>query len=124
MKESIGNAFVFGIFITFAFLLMLILTTSINYSRASKIKDRLLSKIQAYAEAKSTTSENGFEKIDFDDDDFVMELNSELASLGYRRNEGGFNQNNCPDRDGAELMNPNSIYKYCVYAYETSRGYY
>ena len=38
MKESIGNAFVLGIFITFAFLTMLILMYAINYSRASKIK--------------------------------------------------------------------------------------
>ena len=125
MKESIGNAFVFGIFITFAFLLMLILTVSINYSRASKIKDRILVKVQAYAEANSTIDADGtFGKIDFGDADFEEDIRNELRSLGYRRNAGGYHQNDCPDRNGAEPMNPDSEYRYCIYAYETSRGYY
>ena len=125
MKESIGNAYVFGIFITFAFLLMLILTVSINYSRASKIKDRILAKVQAYAEANSEINVDGtFGKIDFNDEAFHIEIDRELATLGYRRNNGGYNQNDCPSRNGAMPMNPHSDYRYCIYSYSTSRGYY
>lgn len=125
MKESIGNAFVFGIFTVFAILTLLILTVSINYSRASKIKDRLLSKVQAYAESTANIKSDGsIDVIDFDSEDFIYEVEHELASLGYRRNVGGYSQNNCPERDGAILMNRNSNFKYCIYAYDTSRGYY
>ena len=131
MKESIGNAFVFGFFIFFAFLTLFILTVSINYSRASKIKNRLLAKVQAYAESTSNISADGsIDVIDFESEDFIYEVEHELASLGYRRNDGGYHQNNC-DLNGddqkqknAKVMNPNSNYKYCIYAYETSRGYY
>ena len=49
MKESIGNAFVFGFFITFAFLLMLMLSAAINYSRANKIKNKILNNIASVA---------------------------------------------------------------------------
>lgn len=125
MKESIGNAFVFGIFTIFAFLTLLILTVSINYSRASKIKDRLLSKVQAYAESSANIKSDGsIDMIDFESEDFLYEIEHELASLGYRRNAGGYSQNNCPNKEGAIPMNSNSNYKYCIYAYDTSRGYY
>lgn len=133
MKESVGNAFVFGFFAFFAFLTVMILTISINYSRASKIKNRLLEKVEAYAQLISTSSnsiDETTDRIDFDSEDFKYEIEHELASLGYRRNEGGFLQNDCElngedeKSQSAIVMNPQSNYKYCIYAYPTSRGYY
>ena len=130
MKESFGNAFVFGIFSIFAFLTLFILTVSINYSRANKIKDRLLTYVQSYAEDKSEVNSDGsIDKIDFDSPEFYESIEHELATLGYRLNNGGYNQNICPERKAAqgvnaEVMNRQSSYKYCIYAYETSRGYY
>lgn len=131
MKESIGNAFVFGFFAFFAFLTVMILTISINYSRASKIKNRLLEKVEAYAESSTNIATDGsIDVIDFESEDFKYEIEHELANLGYRRNEGGFLQNDCELGDSDEksssaiVMNPHSNYKYCIYAYPTSRGYY
>lgn len=131
MKESVGNAFVFGFFAFFAFLTVMILTISINYSRASKIKNRLLEKVESYAlSSANDTIDGAIEVIDFDSEDFKYEIEHELASLGYRRNEGGFIQNDCELNGGDEksqsafVMNPHSNYKYCIYAYPTSRGYY
>lgn len=126
MKESIGNAFVSGLVIMFLFLIVLILTFAINYSRANKIKNRLLNYIAAYSELHSKVSDgseiSGF--IDLENNDLKKQINEELAKVGYRRNEGGFNQNYCPDKDNAALLNPQSDYRYCVYGYKTSRGYY
>lgn len=125
MKESLGNAFVFGIFTIFAFLTLFILTSAINYSRAVKIKDRLLTYVQSYAENYANTNENGFvDIINFDDPEFTDMVDHELSVLGYRRNVNVTNTTDCPEREGAIIANTISTYKYCIYAKETSRGYY
>lgn len=119
MKESIGNAFVFGVFIVFAFLTMLILTYAINYSRASKIKNSLVSYIQTYAE----NNVNNWEF--YDNPDFQDKVNSLLSSVGYRMNNN-LNQfeDNCPVlSDGSKkIPKQQSPYDYCIYEYQTSRG--
>lgn len=117
MKESIGNAFVLGIFITFAFLTMLILMYAINYTRASKIKNSLVGFVQTYAENNPD--------VDFsDNDDFRVDVNNLLSTVGYRINNN-LNQfnNNCKDlNDGSYVLNLASPYDYCIYQYNTSRG--
>jgi hypothetical protein len=125
MKESIGNAFIFGIFVTFSFLCLFVLTAAINYSRAVKVKTRLVSLVEDYAESSAARrSDEGIDLIDFDDEDFSKMIEEELMRIGYRRNNGGFNQNSCPSLDGATLMNKNSAFNYCIYSYPSNRGYY
>lgn len=123
MKESIGNAFVFGAFTIFAFLTLLILNSAINYSRASKIKNRLVSYVETYAE-NNLTSQN----IDFgNDEDFQKEVNNLLSSVGYRtHNDINYSTDKCPDlKDGSfSIQKSASPYDYCIYAYQTSRGYF
>lgn len=117
MKESIGNAFVLGIFITFAFLTMLILMYAINYSRASKIKNSLVNYVQTYAESNPN--------IDFsENEEFTSSVNTLLSDVGYRINNN-LNQfsTSCKDlNDGSSLITLHSYYDYCIYKYETSRG--
>ena len=117
MKESIGNAFVLGIFITFAFLTMLILMYAINYSRASKIKNSLVNYVQTYAESNPN--------IDFsENEEFTSSVNTLLSDVGYRINNN-LNQfsASCKDlNDGSSLITLHSYYDYCIYKYETSRG--
>ena len=120
MKESIGNAFVFGAFILFAFLTIIILTSAISYSRASKIKNRLVNYIELYAENK--TKKNGDEDI-FNDSDFQTDINTMLSNVGYRQT----GERNCKDLrdDNIKLMDiSSSSYDYCIYRYKTDRGYY
>ena len=119
MKESIGNAFVFGFFITFAFLLMLMLSAAINYSRANKIKNKILNHIASVAELQGT---NNGEILDTDTLSKIVE--EDLAKIGYRANDGGWKQNNCKVRNGVESINTQSNYHYCVYAFPTEKGYY
>ena len=117
MKESIGNSFVLGIFITFAFLTMLILMYAINYSRASKIKNSLVNYVQTYAESNPN--------IDFsENEEFTSNVNTLLSDVGYRINNN-LNQfsTSCKDlNDGSSLITLHSYYDYCIYKYETSRG--
>lgn len=118
MKESIGNAFVFGLFITFAFLLMFMLSAAINYSRANKIKNKILNHIASVAELETNSGSY------LDTDSLSKLVNDDLAKIGYRANTGGWNQNKCKKRNGAEVINSQSDYHYCVYAFQTDKGYY
>lgn len=128
MKESIGNAFVFGVFIVFAFLTLLILTFAINYTRASKIKNRLVSYVQTYAEnnLSSNSGSNDF----FGNEEFLVDVDLLLSKVGYKRKDGiNRFENNCttdPQKIGnGELIEIYSTnYDYCIYAYPTSRGYF
>ncbi len=124
MKESIGNAFVFGLFITFAFLLMFMLSAAINYSRANKIKNKILNHIASVAEFETNSGSY------LDTDSLSKLVNDDLAKIGYRRNDGGWNQNSCPEKcddereNCVDSINQQSDYHYCVYAFQTEKGYY
>ena len=113
MKESIANSMIFYIVITFVAILIGILATSISYSKAFKIKNRIIEMIENH-----TTYDNVLEQ----------EINEMLGTLGYRVNQNSVN--NCPDitdSDGnviAEPINGSSYYRYCVYKYNTERGIY
>lgn len=131
MKESIGNAFVSGLVIMFLFLIVLILSFAINYSRANKIKNKILNYVANYAELNSTVDTAGnIKPIDINEADVLEEqINRELASVGYRRNYAGANKNTCTKNRSnqaanVETLNPNGDFHYCIYAYETDRGFY
>lgn len=129
MKESIGNAFVFGVFVVFAFLTMLILTFAINYSRASKIKNRLVNYVQTYAENSLASGMDGTDF--FEDEEFMIEVDLVLSKAGYRMKDSiNRYDTSCPTdsneigRDAILMSNYSSNYDYCIYAYPTSRGYF
>ncbi len=125
MKASIGNAFVSGVVIMFLFLTILILTFAINYSRANKIKNKLLNYVANYAEKYSNIEGNNITTIDINDPKFVEGIESELASVGYRRNKGLTMENKCTkEKSGGTPLTGSQNYHYCIYAYETERGYY
>ena len=103
MKESINTAVIVGIIITIVGLIELVLFASFAYSRAFKVKARIVDIL----EEQSGYSENVKEKID-----------TEIAKIGYRLTEYGINS--CPnlDEDGTgkyTLVNEVSNYNYCIY---------
>ncbi len=127
MKESIGNAFVMGLFVTFTFLTLLILTFAINYSRASKVKNRLVNYVQTYAENSLSNSASSFDFLY--NDDFKRDVELVLSKVGYRRKTNlNYYEQNCHDYDntnGVITMDTTSTnFDYCIYAFPTSRGYF
>lgn len=128
MKESIGNAFVFGVFIVFAFLTLLILAFAINYTRASKIKNRLVNYVETYAE-NSLSSNNG-DVAFFDNREFLTDVDLLLSKVGYKPKDSiNRYQSSCttdPNKigNGMLMSNYSTNYDYCIYAYQTSRGYF
>lgn len=103
MRESMGNAFIFNIVITFVAIIIALLVGSLSYSKAFKVKNRIVSVIEKY-ESYNTTARD--------------EIETALASIGYRINPNGIQ--NCPPREGGTAINViNSNYRYCVYQYDT-----
>jgi len=117
MKESIANSMIFYIVIIFVAILIGVLVTSISYSKAFKVKNRIIEMIENHTKYDSELEE---------------EINEMLGNLGYRVNQYGLN-NQCPTRahavnlSGEETgvaINQSSKYRYCIYKYNTERGSY
>ncbi len=119
MKESIGNAFVYGIFIMFVFLAIIILSSSVSYSRASKIKNKLVYAVQSYAASLDTEPNSSM----FNTEDFIGPIDEYLRSVGYRQ-VSDLSHSGCRSTDGGIVMDNSSIYDYCIIGYQTNRGYY
>ena len=102
MRESIGSAMLFYIIITFVVIIMVTLVGSLSYSKAFKLKTKIVDIIERY---HGYESENEVQQ---------KEINSLLAKVGYRVGESNCDTNNLS----------NSDYNYCVYGYNTSKGPY
>ena len=121
MKESINTAIIVGIIITIVGLIELVLFASFAYSRAFKVKGRIVDMIEEKVTFSSgVTSE------------FITEVDNEIAKIGYKINNLGINS--CPELnndeyyDKYELVNSASNYNYCIYQTKENNdkgeGYY
>lgn len=109
MKESIGNAFVLGLVVTFVTLLILFFATSLSYTKAFKVKNRIVSIIEKYGEYNN---------------DARLEINQNLSEMGYRVNHDEACTSRFPN--STVLTDPaNTDYRYCVQVYDAGeRGKY
>lgn len=121
MKESINTAIIVGIVVTIVGLIELVLFASFTYSRAFKIKGRIVDMIE-----ERVTFSSGIT------DDFIALVDSEIGKIGYKINQMGVNS--CPDlnvneySDKYKLVNGVSSYNYCIYQTKENNdkgeGYY
>lgn len=119
MHESMGNAFITGLVITFIIIFMLFFATSTSYTKAFKVKNKIVEILEKYDDIlnESPTTSSGLTA------NIENEINTILSDIGYRISP---NPNNCPLRNGVGAVNKNQTanYEYCIYKYETSRGTY
>lgn len=127
MKEAIGNSAITIIIITFMGILILILASSSSYSKASKVRNRIIEMIennQGYGpDCKACINPW---------DDFRENLDSELSNYGYRINSSNDNCRECPkgmsneecNSSDVKLIDTFSKYQYCVYEIHTVKGVY
>ena len=107
MKESIANAYIVNIVIVFVVIFIFFFASSLTYSKAFKVKNRIVDIIEKY-EAYNQSA--------------IDEISSSLAEMGYRVN---VSNKGCPQRNGKDsIAITNSGYRYCVYEYETTKGKY
>ena len=102
MKESINSAIVLTIVLTIIGLIEVILFASFAYSKAYKVKNRIVNIIE----------ENIDDDGNYGDDLFGI-IDAEIAKIGYQVTNRGVND--CKVIEGAELQNSASNYRYCVY---------
>lgn len=115
MKEAIGNASVFGLAIAFIGIMILVFLSSLNYTKAFKIKNRIVDIIEQYDDGYSTGNRTAIND----------QIESVLKEIGY-----GVNTSNkqCPDivKNGQtyKVLNNTYNYRYCIYEFSSTRGSY
>lgn len=119
MKEAIGNAFVFGLVITFVAIFIILFATSSSYTKAFKVKNKIVEILEKYDDILGVNVVNSTGL----SDPVESEIGDVLSQTGYRISN---KPNNCPARNGANAVvkKSTSKYEYCIYAYSTSRGTY
>lgn len=107
MRESISNSLIFNWVMIFVGVIIALLIASMSYSKAYKIKSKIISTVEMYqgytAEART-------------------DIDTFLQNVGYRFNTSG---SRCEDIEGFTLLTDNSnYYRYCVYQTTTLKGSY
>lgn len=125
MREAIGNSFIVNLLLVFLGVMSIIFLGSISYSKAFKVKNRIITVIEKYGEWPENTLmemnyprkeiEASLKQIGYP----VARVNPHLTSLGL---------NTCVTKNGGKLIygnNPMSdTYHYCIYKYTDDRGVY
>lgn len=102
MKESIGNSFVLGLVIAFLTLLIMFFSASLAYTKAFKVKNRIVNIIEKYGQYNTAAQ---------------TEIEENLGEMGYRINKG----EGCTSRfPNATVLthSANTNYRYCVQVYD------
>ncbi len=113
MRESIGNAYLLGIIAFFVVIIMLFFSASMNYTRAFKVKNRIINIIET-----NKTYNNGEVKTEIDRT--LGDMKYRIANNASCKQEGRF--------ENAKLVNQTigtSTYRYCIYEFNSKdRGKY
>lgn len=106
MKEAIANAGVFNLVIIFVVILLAFFIGSLGYSKAFKVKNKIVDEIEKDHGYLSTTQDS---------------IESWLGNIGYRMKTGlgssGCGSETFNGRAG-ELVSSGSNYQYCVYKFD------
>ena len=111
MKEALGISQLYTFVIVFVSIIMLLLIGSLSYSKAFKIKTRILEIV----ETNKGFNNGNKEKVE-------DEIDSFLKSAGYPVNTR--DNKSCPTVKGTGAINTINNFDYCIYSFETLRGPY
>lgn len=102
MKAATGNAMLMNIMIVFIVIVMALLVTSISYTKAFRVKNRIIDIIEYYDGDFSNNK-----------DKITNEINTSLSSVGYRLSSS----KSCKKIDNKEALKINTNYQVCIYEY-------
>ena len=121
MNESVGNAFLFNIVISIVIILLAFFIGSMSYSKASKVKNKIIEEIEKQGEYDDPSTRTEGAKIYENAEEEILNWLSS-SGIGYKKN-ANFGQTNksCANNDetGGVLVNTVSDYEYCVYYHNT-----
>lgn len=109
MKESIGQAFLVNLILVFFLVLILMLLGSINYSKAYKVKNRIITILEKYGTSAESGSGLSTEA--------QNEINVNLKKAGYANSKKGMDCAKYNNLNGTILYPDSSAglhYNYCV----------
>lgn len=121
MKGAIGSAFILNLVITFILIFYMLLIGSMAYSKASKVKNYLLTSLVQYDELYGE-----FPQVEEKRQNWNNMVNDYLAKIGYNLSSS---DNTCPNKSGFDpkdssykLIRDTKIgsYDYCIYKKEYS----
>lgn len=111
MKEAFGTAYVVNFVIIFVILFIFFFVAGMSYTKAFKIKNRIVDIIEeneCYSEDANCASKE--------------QINTILTDAGYRVTNS---KPDCKQIQGADLLTTNTnTFNYCVYKFDTSKGSY
>lgn len=111
MRESIANSFLFNWILIFIGVIIALLIGSLSYSKAYKVKSRLISIIEKH-EFYSTNNNHASNR----------EIDMFLSEIGYKTSG---DSRKCPSlENGYMLIDARSSFKYCVYRKDGTKGFY
>jgi hypothetical protein len=114
MREAIGTSYVISFIVTFFVLFILIFIGTLSYTKAFKVKNRIVDIIESH--------EGNIEKISGSlDTNVENEINSKLNQIGYRIS----NESKCKTdgrfSTGTVLKKSSkSTYRYCIYKFTSN----
>ena len=114
MKEAIANAGVFNLVIIFVIILLAFFIGSLSYSKAFKVKNKIIEEIEKDQEYTTGIKNSTEDRVE-----------TWIKNIGYRMNVGNTrNSVNCPKASGnggkeGKLVNTDGDYQYCVYEFNT-----
>ena len=115
MKEAIGNSYVLNFIITFIILFMLIFVGMSTFTKAFKVKNKIVDTIENY--------DGKIENSNRLSTDIQSEINEKLGSIGYKIDNTAECKTDGRFSDG-QLLSKTSNYRYCIYKFKTSKGNY
>ena len=126
MREAIGNTFIVNLLLVFIGVMSALLVGSVSYSKAFKVKNRIIYTIEKYGgwDVKTSGGRNVVQ----------AEIEASLKDIGYPLvvANGTIFGSGCPERKGAKLVygghkgtgSAANTYHYCVYEYSGAREHY
>ncbi len=115
MREAIGNTYVLNFIITFFAIFILIFIGTTTYTKAFKVKNKIVDTIENFDGEIDTGNHLRNNVQD--------EIDEKLGQIGYRID----NNSECPT-DGrfsnGQMLSKSSNYRYCIYRFSTSKGNY
>ncbi len=117
MREAIGNTFIVNLLLVFLGVMSIIFIGSISYSKAFKVKNRIIYTIEKYGGWNETGETNPAQD----------EIDASLKQIGYPLTVRTINCDRYKKAGGKAIygINPaTTTYRYCVYEYNNEKGHY
>lgn len=123
MRDAIGNTFIINLLMVFIGVMSALLVGSVSYSKAFKVKNRIIYTIEKY----------GGWNVEADDYNVVQaEIEANLKVIGYPLVVSNPFVGGCPNKAGAKIVYgghsnggaARNTYHYCVYEYQSDKGRY